>query len=370
MYTSTPLPEFRILSLDGGGIRGLLSAVWMRELERALGRPLGECFDLIAGTSTGAIQACALAAGLSAERLAELYLSDSEAIFPGLISRVLARMRRSVGGMIDGPKYDGRGMDRILRQEFRHPPQGPDLLLGDLATPVMVLSYDVSARDAVVFKSFRARHAQLPVWRVCRASCAAPTLFPPHELDWVESGTPRHGVMVDGALVANNPSACALAESRRWLREIGEKRRILLASFGTGATEQLPISQGDAQDWGVLRWAQPLFDIAFDGATDTTHYVCEHALDARHYFRFQTPVRNTFVRGLDDVRESNLQDLRQRALAYLRQGPGKRKLAQLVERLQAPRSAPVPLPPEPADDQRALRRVKRKAASALVRAPL
>lgn len=369
MHT-TALPEFRILSLDGGGIRGLLSAVWLRELERAVGRPLSECFDLIAGTSTGAIQACALACGLSAERMAELYLHDSEQIFPGLIGRVLSRMRRSVGGMIDGPKYDGRGLDRILRQQFRHPDSDTDILLGQLKTAVMVLSYDVSARDAVVFKSFRQRHADLPVWQVCRASCAAPTLFPPHELDWKESGKLRHGVMVDGALVANNPAACALAEARRWLREIGERRRILLASFGTGATEQLPIQQGEARDWGVLRWAQPLFDIAFDGATDTAHYVCEHALDSRHYFRFQTPVRNTFVRGLDDVRSSNLEDLRNRARAHLRSGVGKRRLALLVERLQQPREAPVPRPPEPEDDLRAQRRSARRAAASLVRAPL
>jgi hypothetical protein len=362
------LPEFRILSLDGGGIRGLLSAVWMRELERALDKPLGEYFDLIAGTSTGAIQACALGCGLSADRLAELYLSDRDEIFPGLIGRVLSRMRRSVGGMIDGPKYDGRGLDRILRQEFRNPQSGEDFLMGDLKTAVMVLSYDVSARDAVVFKSFRRRHAVLPLWQVCRASCAAPTLFPPHELSWLESGKPRSGVMVDGALVANNPAACALAESRRWLREIGEKRRIVLASFGTGATEQLPIQQGEARDWGVLRWAQPLFDIAFDGATDITHYVCEHALDARHYFRFQTPVRNTFVRGLDDVRDSNLKDLRERALAYVRAGPGKRRLSALVERLKRPRETAVPSPPEPEDDLRARRRTARRAASSLVRA--
>lgn len=369
MTDSSSTPEFRILSLDGGGIRGLLSALWLRELEKALGRPLGECFDLIAGTSTGAIQACALACGLSAERLAALYLRDSEEIFPGLIGRVLARMRRSVSGLIDGPKYDGRGLDRILRQEFRSAEDGHQFLFGELKPAVMVLSYDVSARDAVVFKSFRARHAQLPVWQVCRASCAAPTLFPPHELHWNESGRPRTGVMVDGALVANNPAASALAEARRWLRERGERRRILLASFGTGATEQLPIQAGEAQDWGVLRWALPLFDMAFDGATDTVHYICEHALDARHYFRFQTPVRNTFVRGLDDVRPANLRDLRSRALNYLRRGEGKRKLAALVSRLNLPRAMAVAPPPEPTDDLPARLR-RERAAEALVRARL
>ena len=105
------------------------------------------------------------------------------------------------------------------------------------------------------------------------------------------------------------------------------------------------------------------------GATDTVHYVCEHALDARHYFRFQTPVKNTFVRGMDDVRMSNLKDLRDRALAYLQRGEGKRKLAALVSRLNLPRATAVPLPPEPPEDL-PTRRARRRAASELVRARL
>src|SRR5258708_30535752 len=98
----TPGGRFQILALDGGGVRGIVSAAVLAGLERDLGRPVVSCFDLVVGTSTGGIIAAALGTGMSADAIVDLYISKMTTIFPG--PRRLRELRRLVR-----PKYNAAG---------------------------------------------------------------------------------------------------------------------------------------------------------------------------------------------------------------------------------------------------------------------
>ena len=312
---------YRILALDGGGVRGIVTAAWLAALEDATGRPARDHFDLIAGSSTGAILAAALSRGRPAADIAGLFARHAREIFPGRGRRLWSRLRRVISHGLSAPRYDGEGLDRVLRREFG------DAKLGDLPVRTLVTAYDAWGRTPVVFKSWKPGHAHLPVWSVCRASSSAPGYFPAHVIDL--EGRPRP--LIDGGVVANNPAACALAEG--W--KIGKARGgdpsdILLASFGTGEATR-PIGIGEAREWGPLEWALPIIGTLFDGASDAADYIVRQILDEDRYFRFQAPLDRA-LDDLDGASPDNLRALAELAAAYLA-GAGRQPLEGLVARL-------------------------------------
>ena len=133
----------RILSLDGGGIRGLVTCRWLAGVEDALrvaGKPgLLSNFDLLAGSSTGAFIACGLSIGLVPADMAALYREHARTIFPGMASRLWSRARRLPTQGPSAPRYDAKGLENVLRKVFG------DTTLGQARRPVMVTSYDTIA---------------------------------------------------------------------------------------------------------------------------------------------------------------------------------------------------------------------------------
>lgn len=314
-------PLFRVLALDGGGIRGLITAIWLEALQQRLGRPLRETFDLIAGTSTGAVLAAALADGRQPGEAAELYVKEAERIFPGRIERLWERARRGFREGLSAPRYSGAGLDQVLKREFA------DRRLGDLPVRTLITAYDALDRKPVAFKSWRREFRQVRVWEACRASGAAPGYFPAHVLTLAGRRRP----MIDGGVVANNPSACALAEAWRLANtDKGRAPAVLLASFGTGESTR-PITIEQARNWGPLEWAVPIIDVLFDGAADSVHYIVGQLLDPGDYFRCQTPLKLAYD-DIDNVDHTNLAALRTTAEAYLA-GEGGPKLDALAARL-------------------------------------
>lgn len=315
----------RILSFDGGGIRGLISAVWLKALEEALGGPAARHFDLIAGTSTGSILAAAVASGRPAESIVRLYREYGREIFPATASRLWSRVKRLPAEGASAPKYDGKGLNRVLQREFGK------RKLGDLDPMVLIPTYDVFNREGLVFKSADVRYRALPVWEVVRASCAAPSYFPAHGLKLGAAQLP----LIDGGVVANNPTACAIAEAVRHGTTNGKRRRrlttsdLVVVSFGTGHTIR-PIALEEARGWGVLDWAVPIIDVLLDGAADSTDYICKYLLREGRYFRLQTRLESGYD-DLDNVDRTNLDALIGRAEYFLRLEQGQR----LIERAAA-----------------------------------
>ena len=303
--------SYRILSLDGGGIRGLVSAIWLDHLERELGSPLRHHFDLIAGTSTGALLACAIGAGFPAERIVDLYRNDGQRIFPGAVARRWDRLTRTFSEGFSAPKYSADALEQVLRREFG------EKTFGELTpAPILVTAYNTLTREAIVFKNTKPEHQRLLVRDLCRASAAAPTYFPAHVMTLARADAP----LVDGGVFANNPTACAIAEGVRIQDEKpGPSRlgldRFVVVSVGTGESTR-PIDVDDARSWGALQWAIPIIDVLFDGAADAVHYIASQLVADGRYFRFQTRLDAAYD-DMDDASATNLNGLASTAEAYL-----------------------------------------------------
>lgn len=314
----------RILSLDGGGVRGLVTCLWLGGVADALAaarKPgLVERFDLFAGSSTGAMIACGLGIGLTPAQLAALYREHRHTIFPGLARRLWSRFGRTLQQGVSAPRYDGEGLERVLREVFG------DARLGDLARPTLVTAYDTIGRKPVVFKSFKPEHADLPVRDVCRASAAAPTYFPAHGMTFEG----RLHALIDGGVVANNPTTCAIAEALRKDRHVNTCRDLIVLSVGSGEHNR-PIDLASAREWGALEWAIPVIDVLFDASSDSVDYIAQQ-LVGEGYFRLQ----DELVVGLDDLddtSETNLLALETMARAYLARPTTQGMIARLVSRL-------------------------------------
>ncbi len=314
----------RILSLDGGGIRGLVSCIWLGGVEDALagaGKPgLLKSFDLVSGSSTGAIIACGLGIGLAPDTMREIYRAQRHEIFPGMAERLWSRATRLFTAGPSAPKYDAKGLEKVLKKVFGK------TTLGQLKVPTLVTSYDTISRRPVMFKSFNPAHHDLPVWEVCRASSAAPTYFPAHGM---KLGGKLHS-LIDGGVVANNPTACAIAEAMRKDRRVDNSRELVVLSVGTGERTR-PISLESAREWGALEWAVPIIDVLFDGNTDSVDYIARQ-LVGNAYFRMQAELL-AGLDDLDDTSATNIAALEMLAKDYLQNAATRKKLKDLVKRL-------------------------------------
>lgn len=199
----------RILSIDGGGIRGVIPAVVLAELEQRLGRPAARMFDLIAGASTGGIIALALVRpdaegepALGAAELVDFYTRLGPDIFDRSIGRTVRRL-----GSLAGPKYDPDRLRDALAEQFG------DAMLSDALRDVVVPAYDIERREPFFFKSHYARvraERDYPMRFAALATAAGPTYFPPVRLPVQDHIGYR--ALVDGGVYANNPAMCAYVE--------------------------------------------------------------------------------------------------------------------------------------------------------------
>lgn len=313
----------RILSLDGGGIRGLVTCRWLAAVDRALaaaGRPpIPASFELLAGSSTGGMIACGLALGRSPDDMAAIYRERRHVIFPGMPARLWSRTARLLSHGPSAPRYDGRGLENVLQEVFG------DTRFGEVSVPTLVTAYDTVGRKPVVFKSFKPSHADLLVRDICRATSAAPTYFPAHPL--VVEGSLR--ALIDGGVVANNPTACAVAEALRKDRVADCSRDLTVLSVGSGERVR-PIDVASAREWGALEWVTPIIDVLFDGNADAVDYIVQQ-LVGDGYFRLQTPL-TIGLDDLDDVSDTNIQALEALAAHYLQEQATQRMLAEIARR--------------------------------------
>jgi uncharacterized protein len=272
----------KVLAIDGGGIRGLIPALVLAEIERRTGRRVGGLVDLIAGTSTGAIVACALAKPqpLPAEQVAGIYVQEGPRIF----DRSLLKQIVSADGLLD-ERYDSTALVDALERHLGA------VRLPDARPPVLLTAYDIERRRAVFLRS---ADDDVAMADAAHASAAAPTYFEPVRVNGA--------ALVDGGVYAANPSVCAYAEVNGRLE--------LLLSLGTGEhTRPLPFEA--VRGWGRLEWVRPLIDVVFDGSADAVDLQLS-ALLGDAYVRLQTPLDEASD-DLDDASAANLAALRREA---------------------------------------------------------
>ena len=196
--------SFRILALDGGGIKGVYTAEVLRICEETFGKRACDVFDMISGTSTGGIIALGLGLGIPATEIAAFYRDDGRKIFPPLPKGQLATLWHFLTWM-RGPKLDHEELEAALKRRFKNH------LLGQSVTRLVIPAFMMPQTEIAVFKTdhhedFRNDHLT-PMWKVARATSAAPTYLKGLEHD--ESGR----IFIDGGVWANNPVMVALVDA-------------------------------------------------------------------------------------------------------------------------------------------------------------
>jgi patatin-like phospholipase/acyl hydrolase len=174
------MKNFRILSIDGGGLRGIIPLMILKKIEEQQGKKIHELFDMIVGTSTGGIIACGLTCTkdgitpyLSVDKLIELYTTKANDIFP-CDKNFITKSIRLIKSVFK-PKYSPKGLDNLLEYYFN------DMMLSDTLIPIIVSSYDIKNNEVVMFKTRKAVVSYLynnKLKDICRATSAAPTYFP------------------------------------------------------------------------------------------------------------------------------------------------------------------------------------------------
>lgn len=301
----------RVLAVDGGGIRGVIPAVFLDELERRTDTPVSQLFDLIVGTSTGAIVALGLTAPktrrhvrtpkYSAHDIIKLYEEGGPEIF----SRSIWRRIKSLDGATD-EKYPSKGIDTVMKRVFGR------TLLRQSIVPTVVASYDIEQRLPFFFKSVRARRNpgryDYPMRLVARAATAAPTFFEPLQLRTADRSATY--ALIDGGVFANNPAMSALAEAVKLFN--CRPREVLVVSLGTGELNR-PLPFDKAKDWGLVQWARNVISVALDGQEDAVDYQMRHLLPPHKgvplYYRFQMDLTGASD-DMDNTSRENIRGLR------------------------------------------------------------
>ena len=300
----------KVLSIDGGGIRGIIPATVLAEIENRTQARIAELFDLIAGTSTGGILALGLVKPsaddesqpqYAATDLAELYEKEGKRIF----DRSLWHHFVALDNLLD-EKYEAKGLESVLQEYFGDAP------LSTAVTETLVTSYELETREPWFFARHKARKDpgwDFPMRFVARATSAAPTYFEPEKL----TTTKPHGGLVDGGVYANNPAMCAYVETKQLHPDADD---VLVVSLGTGQHTR-PIHYDDAKDWGLALWAKPILNVVFDGVSDTVDHqmkiLCRESDEGDpRYYRFQTEL-DVASDDLDNATATNIAILKQKA---------------------------------------------------------
>ena len=308
MAQSADQPRIRrVLSIDGGGIRGIIPALVIAHLEKKARKPASELFDLMVGTSTGGIVALGLSLPgeegsplFHARQMVKLYETHGTEIF----EQSLWRKLRTVGGIFE-EAYSHKALEGVLERYFA------DGTLGDCAVPTMVTSYDIQNRRTVFLKSWHNEHAHLKCSEAARATSAAPTYFEPAMLEWAE----QQRTLVDGGVFMNSPSVSAYAEAQKLFP--GEP--IAMLSLGTGELTR-PIPYEEARTWGSALWVMSLLDCMFDGVSKAADHQMRLFLGER-YLRLQTPLHYASD-DMDDASKGNIRNLKQTARELIKREEG------------------------------------------------
>ncbi|MHB8653037.1 MAG: patatin-like phospholipase family protein [Terriglobia bacterium] len=297
------MPSIKVLSIDGGGIRGIIPAVILAELQRRLGRNLCEIFDLIAGTSTGGIIAlgigtrCNAGQPYSPDELLNLYVENGPAIFKKNLFTPARQLLM--------PKYSPAALEAILATFFR------DTEFKTALTPLLVSSYDLQGQLPFLFKSHliaRKPNYNWPVTSIARATSAAPTYFPPLHLT---QGAEDYA-LVDGGVFVNNPAMAAYAEARRIYPEFSE---FVVVAVGTG-DRQDSIAYAQAKRWGLLGWAKQIVPVFMDSVSEAVDYEI-NLIPGCKYHRLQVSPLPATENAMDNVTPENLANLQSTAKEYV-----------------------------------------------------
>lgn len=329
-------PNLKVLSIDGGGIRGIIPCTILSFIESQLGYPLGRVFDLIAGTSTGGIITLGLAAPdndggsrYSPSDLRKLYLENGSKIFgerqDDLISRIGSITK--ITDMILQKPYDETEFEELLNDYFG------ETKLSDCLTNTLVTSYEIQKGKPFYFSSrlaMKSKDEDFLMREVCRSTSAAPVFFEPSVVKFEKE---EELALVDGGVFANNPSVLAYSEAKElWkirtgkgfepvVRPDDDDLPFFMLSIGTGyCLKSIPLKE--AKDWRAVSWGRFMMDIFMRSVSESNDFTMAHLLPDytsgdKRYKRLNVniPEENS---KMDDVSDKNMFALCEIAEKYVK----------------------------------------------------
>ncbi|MCA0237312.1 MAG: patatin-like phospholipase family protein [Bacteroidetes bacterium] len=344
--------QFKILSLDGGGIRGVIPCRILEFIEQQT-RPVGNVFDLIAGTSTGGIIALGLSKpdadgrnAYSASDMLDLYQDFGKVIFKkrkgkGWINGFISSFSDTLDTVTD-QVFDPAGLEKQLLERFG------DTRLREAITQVLITTYEIQKGKTFYFQSRLAHTSEaenLLMREIARSTSAAPTYFTPSvvKVEGKDQG------FVDGGVFANNPSVLAYGEAKElWKRRqgtLGFEPDVLpddndlpffMLSIGTGdSSDSIPLEE--AKKWDTGDWIKPLLDSVFmRSVSESTHFTMQHLLpkytdQTPRYVRLNPPIPKKHAE-MSDASDENIQALIAIADEYIEQN--KKDLLTICEYLR------------------------------------
>ena len=279
-----------ILSINGGGIRGLIALRQIVELEKMLKRPLYQHFDFITGTSTGGIIATLLSIGYTAEELMNVYVNHGRFIFE----------KRFLHFGLIRPKYSDKYFNHIIESYT----DGKTLY--DCKTNIVIPAFNATKNELVLFKSNKIHDTKdkknYSLFDVIRSTSSAPGYFKPHKID--------NDYFIDGGLVVNNPVQMAIIEA---MKEGFDKFQVI--SFTTGNVVK-PIEKSLVRS-GMIRWANPSISILLREMDKTTNYLTKVQFDIANelygkrigtYIRCESYIKKSSGK-IDDASKENIRKM-------------------------------------------------------------
>lgn len=335
---------FKILSLDGGGIRGVIAARILIEIEKQIkeqkGQSLHEYFDLVAGTSTGSIIAALVAIGKESANILKLYQKEGINIFPYQSRLSPQRLPLILKYGISAPKFSNEGLIKVLKKYFLRQ-DGTAIRLEEISEiNLLIVAYNMFLESPTIFVNYHPEipkqtiwYDNLPLWEICASSSSAPTYFPAYELKNGDLSLPH----IDGGIAANNPILVAITHAIK----LGHKLEdISIISIGTGENSQ-PYSYKQIVGWGLAEWAIKLINILMNSQSSTHNFAAEQIMCKKNpegYLRLQFELNNIFQQGtdrqqvinsyinekvseaIDDAREAQINQLIRVTEAFIEQG--------------------------------------------------
>ncbi|GAV84790.1 LOW QUALITY PROTEIN: Patatin domain-containing protein, partial [Cephalotus follicularis] len=325
-----------VLSIHGGGIRGIIPATILGFLEAQLQKLDGEkariadYFDVIAGTSTGGLVTAMLAAPneenrplFAAKDIKDFYLEHCPKIFPQDSSPFATATK--VIKSFKGPKYDGKYLHNVVKEKLG------DTLLSQTLTNVVIPTFDIKRLQPVIFSSYQVKKTPLinaPLSDICIGTSAAPTYLPAHYFETKNSSGKVQFNLIDGGVAANNPALVAMNEvTKEVTRQSSDffsikptdYDRFLVLSLGTGSAKtQEKYDANEAAEWGLLGWltsdhSTPLIDVFTESSSDMVDFHLATLFTALHseqnYIRIQDDTLNETTSSVDVATKENLDNL-------------------------------------------------------------
>lgn len=299
-----------ILSIDGGGLRGLIPVKILQHIEAITGKSTQKMFKLISGTSTGALIACGISlldksgttSRYNLQELEDIYTTKADEIFPrhSWLTSPFFWLRAWAF-----PKHYPTGLHKELTRLFNNLVDIKDgtARLANCAPPLFITSYDIKNNKTIFFKSRYADDGlNESLYKICRATSAAPTYLPAFSFRYDHANR----TFVDGGVFMNNPSLGALVELWKHKGEkiyggsTTEDDEIYLLSIGTGHYTGEIIS---GTNIGKIGWARPISDIMMAGQSQTADYQVKEALTFANninYLRLDVDINDANFKEMDD----------------------------------------------------------------------